>query len=417
MKRFFLFAVMFIVLALLMWNLARIGQESKEFSSVQIQWRNDRTGIFNETGLLKSWHEDGPELLWYFDDLGDGHSSVAVSNNRLYVAGMIDNQGYLFVFDLAGNLLNKINYGSEWFRNYPGTRGTPTINDGKIYIISGMGDVICLDESSLNVIWQRNMLADFDSRNIRWGIAESPLIIGDKLIVTPGGEVHNVVALNKNTGEMIWSSPGVGEPAAYCSPLYVGDLEVPLIATKTAHHIIGLEAATGKLLWSFENRNRNQIHSNTPIYADNMILFTSVDNGSTMLRLTDGGRNAEIAWKLDELDNMQGGLIKIGDYLFGSSSGVWNRLWYCVKWETGEILYTDNEFGTAGVTIYADGMLYFYSDRGEMALVKPDTEKLNIVSRFRIEKGTGPHWAHPIIYNGVLYVRHGNALMAYRIKD
>ena len=382
---------------------------------VVVEWRNDRTGIFNETGLLKEWHQDGPELMWYYEQLGAGHSSVAISNNKLYVAGMVDGKGYLHVFDADGNKLNKIMYGNEWNTNYDGTRGTPNFSAGKIYLITGVGDVICLDEETLDVVWKRNMLVDFNSKNITWGITESPLIIEEKLIVTPGGQEHNVVALNKNTGEVIWSSQGLGELSAYCSPLYIHDQKTPLIVTITAHHILGLEAATGKLLWSFENRNTNHIHSNTPLYANNMILIASVDKGATMIKLSDGGLKAEIVWQIPELDNMMGALVKIDDHVYGSSSGYKNRNWFCVDWNSGEIKFLERGFGM-GVTIYADGMLYCYSDRGEMALVKPAVDKFNIVSKFTIEKGTDQHWAHPVIYKGVLYVRRGDALMAYKIN-
>ena len=387
-------------------------------SSVQIEWRNDRTGIYHETGLLKSWNTDGPEMYWYFDGLGDGHSSVAISNKKLYVTGMNeDEKGYLYVLDMTGKLLNKVMYGDEWTISYEGTRGTPTINDGKIYLISGHGDLICFDENTLNVIWRRNVLIDFESKNITFGFSESPLIIGEKIIVTPGGKEHNVVALNKNTGDHIWSSPGMGDISAHCSPLYIGNQEIPLIVTITGSHIIGLEASTGKMLWSFECRNRNSVHANTPVYSNNMILCSSLDKGSTMLRLFDGGRKAEIIWEIPELDNMMGGMVKVGNFVYGSSSG-WSseRYWYCVNWHTGEIQYRDQQLRRMGVTIYADGMLYCYSERGEMALIKPSSEKFDIVSRFMIEKGTGPHWAHPVIYKGLLFVRRGNSLMVYKIQ-
>jgi len=381
----------------------------------QIEWRNDRTGIYHETGLLKSWPENGPEMLWYYDGLGDGHSSVAVSKEKLYVTGMQDGKGYLYVFDLKGKLLHKKEYGTEWNINYHGTRATVIPNNGKLYIVSGTGNILCFDEDTLNPIWQKDFLKEFGSKNIRWGINESPLIVGEKLILTPGGKQHNIVALNKNNGELIWSSPGKGELSAYCSPLYIGDQKVPLIVTKTENHILGLEASTGKLLWSFESKNRHQIHANTPVYANNMVLCSSVDKGSIMLRLSDGGRKAIIVWESPELDNMMGGMMKVGDYIYGSDSGEKYRNWYCVNWETGEILYRDRKLGM-GVTIFADGMLYCYTNKGEMVLVKPDTEKFNIVSQFTITKGTAQHWAHPVIYQGTLYVRHGDSLMAYKIK-
>jgi outer membrane protein assembly factor BamB len=260
------------------------------------------------------------------------------------------------------------------------------------------------------------MLEKFDAENIIWGITESPLIIDNKIIITPGGDEHNVVALNKNTGEIIWTTPAMGGKSAYCTPLYISDTEVPLIVTITAENIIGLEAATGKLLWSFECKNTWSIQANTPIYADNMVLFTTVEKGSTMVRLTNGGRNAEIAWELQPLDNMQGGLIKIGNYIYGSASAG-TGVWYCVNWTTGEVVYRDETITGMSVIIYSDGMFYLYSDKGDMYLINPSSEKLDIVSQFKIELGTNQHWAHPIIYKGVLYVRHGDTLMAYNIKE
>ncbi|MCL2412934.1 MAG: PQQ-binding-like beta-propeller repeat protein [Bacteroidales bacterium] len=385
--------------------------------NAQIGWRNDGTGIYaNETGLLKSWPETGPEMLWYFDGLGDGHSGIAISNNKIYATGMVDGNGYLFVFDLSGNLLNRVQYGIEWTGGYNGTRATPTISNGKIYILSAMGEVICLNERTLDVVWRRNILNDFGGTNPPAGISESLLVFDNKVIATPGGEEHNMVALNKNTGELIWSSRGKSTRASYCSPLFIGHLETPLIVTQVAGHILGVEASTGNLLWSFPNTNTHEIHGNTPIYANNMILVTTAGQGSTMLRLSNGGRNAEVAWTLPELDNVIGGLVKVGDYIFGSGAGGrGGRAWFCVEWETGTIQWSEGGLAV-GAIIYADGMLYCYSDRGEMALVRPTPEKFDIVSRFRIEKGTDQHWAHPTIYQGVLYVRRGNALMAFKIK-
>ena len=394
----------------------RAERGNRHQHTTTIQWRGvDRTGIFHETGLKTSWSENEPQLLWYFDGLGEGHSSPAISNGKIYVTGMIDDSGYLFVFDLNGNLLHQVFYSAEWNRNYHGTRGTPTISDGKIYIMSGMGDLICFNQRTLEVIWQRNILADFGAQNIMWGITESPLIIGDKIIATPGGTEHNVVALNRYTGELVWSSPGVGERASYTSPLYIGTQEVPLIVTLTAQHIIGLEAATGNVLWYHESRNTWNINVNTPLYHSDMLLWTSVDKGATMLRLTNGGRNVEQVWHIPEFDSMMGAFVRVGNYIYGSSSGETHRDWFCVHWYTGEIMWRTQGVGV-GAIIASDGMLYIYSDRGEMALVNATPEKLDIAGRFEITLGTDQHWAHPIIYNGVLYVRRGNTLMAYGIR-
>jgi len=382
-----------------------------------VEWRYDRTGIYSkETGLLKSWPEGGPELLWHYDGLGEGHSSVAITAEKIYATGLTDSTGYLYVFNHNGELLNKVMYGGEWTVDYPGSRATPTVNAGKIYVMSGTGNLVCLDESNLNIIWEKHILEHFESTKVKWGISESPLIIGEMVIATPGGEEHNVVALDKNTGELIWSSGGVGDLSSFCSPLYIADQETPLIVNHTAEHILGLEAATGNVLWSFEYKNKNSIQANTPIYANSMILCTSLEMGSTLFRLSEGGRKAEIVWSVPELDNMMGALVKVDDYIYGSSSGSRkNNSWYCVDWETGEIKYKEQDIAV-GVTIFADGMLYCYTDKGDMMLVNPTPEKFDLVSQFPITLGTDQHWAHPAIYQGVLYVRHGNTLMAYKVK-
>ncbi|MDD2525995.1 MAG: PQQ-binding-like beta-propeller repeat protein, partial [Bacteroidales bacterium] len=285
-----------------------------------IQWRGtDRTGVYNETGLLKSWPAEGPALAWSYDGLGQGHSSVAIASDKIYLLGVNELIGSIFVFDLKGKLLNKKEYGPEFTESFPGSRGSVTLSDGKLYLISGKGDLYCYDQQTLDLVWKKNILAEYNASNIKWGITESPLIVGDKVIVTPGGKENNVVALNKKTGELIWSCPGEGSLSAYCSPLYIKDQEVPLIVTMTANYIIGIDAEKGTKLWSVENKNRSFVHANTPVYSNNMILCTSgYGKGSTMLRLTNGGRSVEQAWFAAELDNRIGAMVKVGDYVYGS---------------------------------------------------------------------------------------------------
>ena len=381
-----------------------------------IQWRGtDRTGIYKETSLLKSWPENGPEMLWSFEGLGQGHSSVTIDSDKLYLSGMVENEGYIYVFDMSGKLLNKTKYGPEWSRDYFGSRGSVMINEGKLYLISGMCDIYCYDQNSLKLIWKKNFIDDFGGKNIQWGINESPLIIGDKLIATPGGPEHNLVALNKNTGELIWSCPGKGDQSAYCSPLYISDQQTPQIVTFTANNIIGVDASNGKLLWSHENKNRHSVHANTPVYSNNMILCTSgYGRGTTMLRLKDGGKSVEEVWFSEELDNRMGAMVKVGDYAYGSGDS--KRFWFCVDWKTGEIKYKQGGLAMGNI-IYNDGLLYIYNDKGEMILAKATPEKFDIVSQFPITMGTEQHWAHPVLYKGVMYVRHGNAVMAYKVKN
>ena len=398
----------FISLCLALFVLSLSAQEN-------IQWRGtDRTGIYHEAGLLQVWPEGGPAMLWHYDDLGEGHSSVAVDANKLYITGMTEGTGYIYVFDASGKLLNKKAYGPEWAVSYNGTRGTVTISEGKIYLVSGMAEIYCIDQQSLEVVWKKSFSQDFNGSNIQWGVCETPLIVGEKVIATTGGKENNIVALNKHTGALIWSSPGEGDESAYCSPLYIADQKIPQVVTMTAKHIIGINAANGEKLWSYENTNRHSVHANTPVYSNNMLLCTSgYGKGSTMLRLTNGGQNVEKVWFGAELDNRIGAMVKIGDYVYGSGDA--NRYWFCVEWNTGTIKWKQGGLAMGNI-IANDGMLYCYTDRGEMVLAKATPEKFDIVSKFMITLGTAQHWAHPVLYRGVMYVRHGNTLMAYKVK-
>ena len=381
------------------------------------QWRGEnRNGIYNETGLLKVWPADGPQLLWKYDGLGGSFASVAIANEKIYLTGQIDDKLMLYVLDLNGKLLRDKEVGKEWTRNHTGTRCTVVVNDGKLYIYNSLGQLRCLDESTLEEIWKKEALTDFDGKNIMWGMTESPLIVGEKIFITPGGVQNNMVALNKNTGALIWSSPGLGTISAYCSPQYIGDQSVPMVITAMYQEIVAYNANTGELLWSHpqlpQSPQRN-IHPNTPIYSDGMIFsITGYRGGSMLLRLKDGGKAVEQVWKNTEMECEMGGAVKIGDYVY--ASGHNNQYFFCVDWKTGETKYKVNELFPCNV-ISADGMLYCYNTKGSMNLVKPNPEKFDMASSFKVTLGTGEHWAHPVIHAGVLYLRHGDTLMAYKI--
>jgi len=379
------------------------------------QWRGvNRDGIYHETGLLKEWSPNGPELLWYTEALGDGYSSPAIANGRIYITGLTRDRLMLYVFDLNGNLLAQKDVGREESRNYPGPRSSVVISDGKLYLYNAFGQIFCLDANTLNEIWTKNVISEFNGTNIEWGVCETPLIVGDKIFITPGGSANNFVALNKNTGALIWSSRGEGHESTYCSPKFIGNQSIPMIATITQQHIIGFHADTGEKLWSHPITNQWNIHPNTPVYGDGMIFVTTgYGGGSIMLRLTNGGRGIERAWT-NNVDNQIGGAVKVGNYVYASGHNG-SRGFHCVDWNTGEVKYRSTDIGN-GTVIYADGMLYYYSDRGELALIRPNSERFEMVSRTSVTLGTNQHWAHLVIHDGVLYVRHGNALMAYKVR-
>ncbi len=379
-----------------------------------VQWRGDRTGMYKETGLLKQWPAGGPELLWHFDGLGNGYSSVSIDKDQLFVTGYHDGTGSLYVLGLDGKLRHKIAYGSEWDADgYVGARSTVMHDDGKLYIVSGLAELFCYDTQTLKLLWKKNYLKDYGAENTKHGWNGPPLIIGNKLIIAPGGPKHNVVALDKATGEISWSAAGAGDMSGYGTPVFVGDQQVPQVVVMMAHHIVGLDVSDGKLLWSHPHTNRFGEHPNTPVYSDNMLFCTSsYGKGSVMLRLTDGGRNVSKVWELPEVAHKTGHAMKAGEYIYGSGE---RTDWYCVDWHTGKIMYADKSLG-AGTIIAAEGLLYCYSEKGEMALVKPNPARFEIISKYPVTMGTEQHWAHPVIYHGVYYVRHGDTLMAYKLK-
>jgi outer membrane protein assembly factor BamB len=383
------------------------------------QWRGpNRDGIYLETNLLKEWPDNGPEMLWFYEGLGDGHGNVGVGKNSLFVCGMIDSVGHLFSFDMDGNLLWKKAFGPEWFRDYVGVRSTPTVVDDLVYFESGQGVVYCYNGTSGEKVWSLDILERFNANNIRWGMAESLLIDGNKVICTPGGKQYNVVAINRFTGETVWTSTGNGQPAAYCSPALINYNGTRLIVTMTDESIIGLDADTGENYWSVVQLQSNKIHANTPVYHNGQIMCTSSssrsgNDGTVLLQLSENGKDVSVVWRNRDITNLMGGFILKDGYVYGSKYR--SSEWYCLNWTTGEVEYTSRPFRN-GVIIYADDRFYCYSEGGELALVQANRESFNVISEFEVPLGTNQHWAHPVIDNGRLYIRHGNALMVYDIN-
>ena len=213
-------------------------------------------------------------------------------------------------------------------------------------------------------IWSVDLLKRFGASNIQWGMTESLLVDGDRIICTPGGKEHNVVALNRFTGETIWTSPGFGEPAAYCSPVIVNHNGTKLIVTMTATSVIGIDADTGEMLWRTEQQQRNKIHANTPVYSDGVIYCSSAsgerNSGTVALKLSSDGRNIEQLLRNEKLQNLMGGIIIKDGSIYGSTYR--KNDWYAVDTKTGVEKLISAEFGN-GVIIYADGLYYCYSEK------------------------------------------------------
>ena len=387
--------------------------------SAQIyQWRGPfRNGIYPDKGLKKTWPANGPELIWSFEGLGAGHGGAGIGADKIFVLGMPDSTGMLYAFDFGGKLVWKKKYGPEWSGNYMGSRSTPVVSGDHVYFESGQGTIFCYNCKTGEKVWSVDLLKRFNARNITWGMAESVLIIGDTLYCTPGGSKNNIAALNRFKGESIWTSPGNGEPAAYCSAVYVKHNNTSLIVTMTAESIIGIDAKTGQFYWQVPQYQYNKIHANTPVYSNGMIYcaseFNETKSGLVALKLSNEGKKVTTVWRNENFRNLMGGIILKDGYIYGS---IYQRnTWCCIDPSDGRIVHSFRGFGD-GIIILADGLFYCYSEKGELALMAADEKSFRLISKFRIPLGSGPHWSHPVIYGGRLYLRHDNALMVYDIK-
>ncbi len=378
-------------------------------------WRGPgSTGIYPETGLLKTWPANGPEIVWHFDELGDGFSSPVFANGKIYVSAAVNNVGYIYALTLDGKLIWKATYGEEWIENFPGARATPTVMGEMVYIYSGTGVVNCLNATNGQLIWKKDVMKDLGGQNITWGVTETLVIDGDKIFVTAGGTTNNVVALNRLNGQLIWSCKGEGEKPAYCTPLLIKLPSRKLLVTMTEKHIIGLDAATGVMLWSFGQTNQYAVHANTPIFYNNgLFCFSGYGQGGVKLDLNSDGSQVTKAWFSQKLDSRIGGAVVIDGYIYGSGDNT--RDWQCTDWKTGVQKYASQAIGKGNI-ISADGMLFCYSEKGELALIPASPQGFNIAGKAKVELGNSQHWAHLVINNGLLYVRHGKSLIAYKIK-
>jgi len=385
-------------------------------AQVATQWRGENSsGIYAVEKLMTQWPSDGPKVLWSFEKLGQGFSSPAFANNKIYVNGMDNGQAVLYILDMNGKEIQQIKYGKEFDASYPGCRSTPTIVGDLAYLLTGHGVLTCLNLKTGKPAWQKDLINDFGGSNITWGYTESLLVDGDKLFCTPGGKTNNVMALNRMTGATIWSCPGVGETSAYCSPLLVKLPARQLLITHTSGHVLGIDASTGKLLWNSAHPNQWAVHPNTPIYQDGgLFVFSGYGQGGEKLKLSDDGSSVTNEWDIKSFDSRIGGAVLIDGYLYGSGDN--GRSWQCIDWKTGKQMYSSTEVAK-GVVIAANKSLIGYSEKGELFMAEANPSGLKIVGKTKVILGNDQHWAHPVINKGILYVRHGSALIAYKISE
>ena len=387
------------------------------------QWRgNNRDGISHEKNLLKKWPEDGPKLLWSFEGLSDGYSSISVVGDMIYLTGESDDKEAVFCLNREGKLLWKTVYGTKWKDSFPAMRSTPTVDGEYIYVISGIGEVVALNRKDGKIRWSVDMIKKFDADFHSWGIAESPLIVDDKLICTPGADEASVIALDKSNGNLLWQTTELSESANYCSPILVERGGKKIVVTMLAESFVGIDAINGKLLWRDEfsdyQGDAKDINPVTPIYHNGEIYATSgYNDGGAMYSLAADGLSIKRKWVDTTLDVHIGGAVLVDGYIYGANwENNSNGNWVCLDWKTGKVMY-EKKWINKGSIISADGMLYCYTEKkGVVGLVKASPKEFTLISEFKLPLGSGQHWAHPAISDGRLYIRHGEVLMVYDIK-
>jgi outer membrane protein assembly factor BamB len=383
-------------------------------------WRGaDRTGVSSETGLLKTWPEGGPKLLWKATGLGGGFSTPSVAKGRIYLLGSKNKEEYVIALDAKdGSQLWATKIGAAGKSGpppYEGPRSTPTVDGEHLFVLGSDGDLACLDNAG-KIVWRINLEKDLGGQRGRWAYAESPLSDGDVLVCTPGGSQATLAGLNKKTGEVVWKTPVPGGEAAYASVIIAEVGGVKQYVQLLGNSVVGVAAKDGKLLWSHDFAGRTNCP--TPIFHNGCIFITHLGPGvaaCALLRLSVDGSNvsAKQVYMGKDLAIHHGGAVQVGDYVYGTN----NDALVCLDFKTGETKWKDRSVGKGSISA-ADGRLYVRGESdGQVALVEATPAGYKESGRLKQPtRSKQKAWPHPVVANGCLYLRDDDVLLCYDIK-
>ncbi len=386
------------------------------------EWRGpNRSGIYSETGLLNEWSDNGPELLWAYKGIGKGYAAPSVLGDKIFINGEQDSSSFLFSFDLQGNLLWKSPNGKEFMGEgyssaYPGARSTPTVVNNLVYASSGMGRIACFETSTGTEKWAVDIVKDLGGSENLFGYTESVIVDDNKVYCFAGGAKTNMAALDRFTGKLAWSSEAMRDTFSYCSPILVGLPTCKVLVTHSRHNLYAINCKNGETLGSFSliGCEWDGEHCNSPVYADGFIYFIGNDekgSGAVKLELSQDGKSIKEVWSNKKIRNNFNGYVKVENNLFTTIKGNWLKALNDVN---GEV--TDSVKVATGSLIYADNKFICYGMNGEINLINYKQNRFNITGTFRVKQGTGHHFSHPVLANGIMYIRHGNTLLAYKIN-
>jgi outer membrane protein assembly factor BamB len=393
----------------------------QSFSQNVSQWRGpDRDGKYPETGLLKQWPETGPQLLWSTETLGEGYAAPVVTPDKLFVNGVVNGESHLFAFDLKGKLLWKSPNGKEftgegYSSNFPGARPSPTVVGDLVYTSSGLGRIACFEAATGKEKWAVEMVKDLKGYLNEFGYAES-FVTDEKLLYCfPGGKVNNIAALDRISGKTVWTSKALGDTTHFCSPILINLPSRKIYVSVSRHWIFGVDCKNGELLWKYPVAYKyDGDHVNTPVYEAPYLYWVSGDEngkGAVKLELASDGKSVKEVWSNPQVRNSMGGLIVINGKLFVTTE---NKNLNIIDSATGKI--ADKIKAPYGNLIFADNKFIVYGNNGDVSLFNYEKGILVSGGTFKITKGSKEHFAHPVLANGVLYIRHGEVLMAYKVK-
>lgn len=397
-------------------------------------WRGpDRDGICKEIGLALG--ETEPKLLWEFEGVGTGYSSVSVIGNKLYTLGDLTGEDgaksqYLICVDIeAKKKLWQTKIGAP---HQDGSRGTPTIDGNLVFALGTDGDLVCVEAETGKLVWKVNLVKDLGGKMMSgWKFSESPLVDGDRVVITPGTKDAAIAALDKKTGKALWKTqlPNIGnkgaDGAGYSSIVIGKACGIKQYVQILGRGCIGVAADDGRFLWGYNRVANNVANIPTPVvFGDYVFCSTAYGTGSALLRLVPDGDNKtkveEVYW-LDSntFQNHHGGFVKVGDFIYGGH-GQNKGDPVCIEFMTGKIRWKETQpAGGSAAVLYADGTLIFRYDDGTVCFIDANPDAFKIKGRFKPQRKpgmSGPAWAHPVISNGKLYLRHNNVIQCFDVK-
>ena len=375
------------------------------------QWRGPaRDGISRETGLLASWPKEGPRQLWAAHGLGEGFSGVSVADGRVYTQGQRGGRHYVTAIDVntGAKLWETVAGGSFNESRGNGPRGTPTVDGARIYTLSPDGVLACLDAASGKVAWSQNVLQKFRGSVPSWGISESPLIDGDRLIVMPGGRDGSLVALNKADGALVWKS---GTDGAGYSSAIISEFEgVRQVIAMNESAVVGVRADNGQQLWRYTEVANQTANIATPIVSNGRVFVsTEYESGGALLKV--GAKSVSEVYFTRNMRNHYSTAVLVDGVLYGFNSAILTAM----RFDNGEVLWRNRSVGKGSVA-YADKHLYILGEDAILALVEARSDEYREVSRFSLKQSRYPTWAPPVIADGRLYVRNQDSVMAFDVR-